>query len=271
MENRAPEVTIAPEGKPAPPVINIMAALKESTQAKGRMKVREAVRKRSGKSPKDEASSASPRSRPAARRGDARAKAESARFVHRPELTPEKVAEIRSLRKSGTTVPDIIRRTQLSKASIYRALNRQLVETRLGQGQASHAMIKCALLGAATSQGREGAASWHLNSKLQNRFHMGERGSTNLKHAPMPRSGSRVGASAGRVLGQHLPTSHAGGRPTTRHLGFLPSCAVQAPISRVSMIKSKWPHFRIDQWGICDAYHRLFSGLAASFALAGLE
>ena len=49
VENRAPEVTIAPEGKPAPPVINIMAALKESMQAKGRAKVRDAVRKRSGK------------------------------------------------------------------------------------------------------------------------------------------------------------------------------------------------------------------------------
>ena len=49
VENRAPEVTIAPEGKPAAPVINIMAALKESMQAKGRVKVRDAVRKRSGK------------------------------------------------------------------------------------------------------------------------------------------------------------------------------------------------------------------------------
>ena len=48
-ENRAPEVTIAPEGKPTAPVINIMAALKESMQAKGRVKVRDAVRKRSGK------------------------------------------------------------------------------------------------------------------------------------------------------------------------------------------------------------------------------
>ena len=49
VENRAPEVTIAPEGKPTAPVINIMAALKESMQAKGRVKVRDAVRKRSGK------------------------------------------------------------------------------------------------------------------------------------------------------------------------------------------------------------------------------
>lgn len=49
VENRAPDVTIAPEGKPAPPVINIMAALKESMQAKARVKVRDAVRKRNGK------------------------------------------------------------------------------------------------------------------------------------------------------------------------------------------------------------------------------
>jgi DNA end-binding protein Ku len=55
VENRAPEVTIAPEGKPAPPVINIMAALKESMRAKGRSNVKEAVRKRSGKPPKGEA------------------------------------------------------------------------------------------------------------------------------------------------------------------------------------------------------------------------
>ena len=60
VENRAPEVTIAPEGKPAAPVINIMAApegkpaapvinimaaLKESMQAKGRVKVREGAPK----------------------------------------------------------------------------------------------------------------------------------------------------------------------------------------------------------------------------------
>ena len=49
VEQRPPEVAPAPDGK-APKVINIMAALKESVQAKGRAKVREAVRKRSGKS-----------------------------------------------------------------------------------------------------------------------------------------------------------------------------------------------------------------------------
>ena len=44
IENRAPEVVVATEGKPA--VVNIMAALKESMQAKGRAKVRDAVRSR---------------------------------------------------------------------------------------------------------------------------------------------------------------------------------------------------------------------------------
>jgi len=41
------------KGAPTPEVINIMAALKESVQAKGRAKVREAVRKRSGKPPQE--------------------------------------------------------------------------------------------------------------------------------------------------------------------------------------------------------------------------
>jgi DNA end-binding protein Ku len=49
VEQRAPEVTIAKEGKPAPEVINIMDALKESMAKQGRAKVREAVRKRMGK------------------------------------------------------------------------------------------------------------------------------------------------------------------------------------------------------------------------------
>ena len=50
VEQRPPEVAPAPDGK-APKVINIMAALKQSVEAKGRAKVREAVRKRSGKAP----------------------------------------------------------------------------------------------------------------------------------------------------------------------------------------------------------------------------
>jgi DNA end-binding protein Ku len=49
VEQRAPEVTIEPDGKPVPQVINIMDALKKSVQAKGRAKVQDSVRKRMGK------------------------------------------------------------------------------------------------------------------------------------------------------------------------------------------------------------------------------
>jgi DNA end-binding protein Ku len=53
VEQRAPHIDVATEGK-APEVINIMAALKESMQAKGRAKVRHAVRRRMGKPEKEE-------------------------------------------------------------------------------------------------------------------------------------------------------------------------------------------------------------------------
>jgi DNA end-binding protein Ku len=67
LEQRAPEIATTPKGE-APKVINIMAALKESIQAKGRAKVKEAVRKRSGK-PTTEAPPASrSQTRPGARR-----------------------------------------------------------------------------------------------------------------------------------------------------------------------------------------------------------
>jgi non-homologous end joining protein Ku len=69
VEQRAPQIEVATEGK-APQVINIMAALKESMQAKGRAKVRDAVRKRMGKPEKEEprSSARSARSRPSPRR-----------------------------------------------------------------------------------------------------------------------------------------------------------------------------------------------------------
>jgi len=67
IEQRAPEVVMNAKGE-APKVINIMAALKESIQAKGRAKVRDAVRKRSGKPPKEEGRSTPVRTRPGARR-----------------------------------------------------------------------------------------------------------------------------------------------------------------------------------------------------------
>jgi DNA end-binding protein Ku len=68
VEKRAPEIEVAAAGKEAPAVINIMAALKESVQAKGRAKVQDAVRKRMGKAaPKGDARPAS-RPRPSGRR-----------------------------------------------------------------------------------------------------------------------------------------------------------------------------------------------------------
>jgi DNA invertase Pin-like site-specific DNA recombinase len=54
--------------------------------------------------------------------GIAKAKERGVRFGRRRELTSERVQEIRSLREAGRTVPEIMRRTELSKASIYRAL-----------------------------------------------------------------------------------------------------------------------------------------------------
>ena len=55
--------------------------------------------------------------------GIAKAKERGVHFGRKLELTPEKVAEIKSLRQSGVTVPEIIRQTNLSKASVYRAMN----------------------------------------------------------------------------------------------------------------------------------------------------
>ena len=53
--------------------------------------------------------------------GIAKAKDRGVKFGRKLELTAERVKEIRSLRASGETVPAIIKRTGLSKASIYRA------------------------------------------------------------------------------------------------------------------------------------------------------
>jgi DNA invertase Pin-like site-specific DNA recombinase len=55
--------------------------------------------------------------------GISKAKERGTRFGRKPELTAEKIAEIRALRAAGTIVPDIIRRVGLSKATVYRALN----------------------------------------------------------------------------------------------------------------------------------------------------
>ena len=54
--------------------------------------------------------------------GIAKAKELGVKFGRKRELTPEKVAEIKGLREAGTIVPEIMRKTGFSKASVYRAL-----------------------------------------------------------------------------------------------------------------------------------------------------
>jgi DNA invertase Pin-like site-specific DNA recombinase len=54
--------------------------------------------------------------------GIAKAHERGVRFGRKSLLLPEIVKEIRALREAGTPVREIIRRTGLSKASVYRAL-----------------------------------------------------------------------------------------------------------------------------------------------------
>src|SRR5262245_41758704 len=56
-----------------------------------------------------------------------KAKAEGVRFGPKPLLTADVVKKIKELRKDGLTVPEIMRRMKLSKASIYRALAYRLL------------------------------------------------------------------------------------------------------------------------------------------------
>ena len=51
-----------------------------------------------------------------------KAKAQGVRFGPKPILTAEVVQKVKELRAQGLTVPEIMRRTKLSNASIYRAL-----------------------------------------------------------------------------------------------------------------------------------------------------
>jgi len=44
------------------------------------------------------------------------------RFGRKPLLVVETVQKVKKLRKAGKTVPEIMRQTSLSKASVYRAL-----------------------------------------------------------------------------------------------------------------------------------------------------
>jgi DNA invertase Pin-like site-specific DNA recombinase len=54
--------------------------------------------------------------------GIAKAQERGVRFGRKPRLVPGTIGQIRELRDAGLTVPAIIERTGLSKASIYRAL-----------------------------------------------------------------------------------------------------------------------------------------------------
>ena len=56
--------------------------------------------------------------------GIKKAKERGVKFGRKLQLVPEKVKQIRNLRATGSTVPDIIRQIGLSKASEYRALGR---------------------------------------------------------------------------------------------------------------------------------------------------
>jgi DNA end-binding protein Ku len=67
VEQRAPEIAVEAKGE-APKVLNIMAALKKSVEAKGRAKVKEAVRKRSGKPARKDEAPAPARARLSVRR-----------------------------------------------------------------------------------------------------------------------------------------------------------------------------------------------------------
>jgi DNA invertase Pin-like site-specific DNA recombinase len=54
--------------------------------------------------------------------GITKARERGIRFGRKPILIPEVVQNVRKLRKGGKTVPQIMKLTNLSKASIYRAL-----------------------------------------------------------------------------------------------------------------------------------------------------
>ena len=54
--------------------------------------------------------------------GIKKARERGTRFGRKPLLVSEMVRRVRKLRKAGQTVPEIMRATKLSKASVYRAL-----------------------------------------------------------------------------------------------------------------------------------------------------
>ena len=55
--------------------------------------------------------------------GIKKARERGIRFGRKPLLISKTIQEVRKLRKAGKTVPEIMRQTSLSKASVYRALS----------------------------------------------------------------------------------------------------------------------------------------------------
>lgn len=55
--------------------------------------------------------------------GIAKAKQRGTKFGRKPALTPDVVTSIKTMRNEGQTVPDIMKGTGLSKATVYRALS----------------------------------------------------------------------------------------------------------------------------------------------------
>jgi DNA invertase Pin-like site-specific DNA recombinase len=55
--------------------------------------------------------------------GIRKARERGVRFGRKPLLVSETIQQVRKLRKAGKTVPEIMRQTSLSKASVYRALS----------------------------------------------------------------------------------------------------------------------------------------------------
>ena len=55
--------------------------------------------------------------------GIKKARERGIRFGRKPLLISETIQKVRKLRKAGETVPEIMRQTSLSKASVYRALS----------------------------------------------------------------------------------------------------------------------------------------------------
>jgi DNA-binding IclR family transcriptional regulator len=51
-----------------------------------------------------------------------KARERGTRFGRKPLLVSQTIQQVRKLRKAGKTVPEIMRQTDLSKASVYRAL-----------------------------------------------------------------------------------------------------------------------------------------------------